>query len=102
MTPLLDFNIWRDWYTGMPWYKTKASFCGAVRFLNLGAKALITASVGQKTVSPPSTLFWKVVSAPVEISKSEKALQPCLARMEVRFTSLGPAVGASASAEVRT
>lgn len=62
----------------------------------------MTASVGQNTVRPPSMLVSKVVSAPDEISKSAKALQPCFDRIAVKFSWLGPAVGASASAEVKT
>lgn len=62
----------------------------------------MTVSVGQNTVNPPSMLSWNVLSAPEDISKSAKALQPCLDRIVVKFRSLGPAVGASASADVKT
>lgn len=65
-------------------------------------KPLITVSVGQKTVKPPSMFSWNVVSAPEAINKSAKALQPCLDNIAVKFNWPGPGVGASASVEVNT
>lgn len=59
-------------------------------------------SVGQNTVSPPSMFSLNVEATPEDINKSAKVLHPCFDSIAVKLRALGPAVGASASGEVRT
>ncbi|KAF1864262.1 hypothetical protein Lal_00048827 [Lupinus albus] len=64
-------------------------------------KPLTAESVGQKTVNPPSMFSSKVGRAFEALSRSAKALQPCLDMIEIRLMALGAEVGASASAELK-
>lgn len=63
-------------------------------------KSSTTLSSGQNTVKPVWTFEVKVSSAPALDNKSAKFLQPCLVIKVVKFTSVGPAAGASAAGEI--
>ncbi|PON94015.1 hypothetical protein TorRG33x02_100540 [Trema orientale] len=103
MTPLLDFSIATDWYSGTPWYSSRELLPALVRFLNLGRNALNASSRGQNTVRPPARLSSKVPTASASASRvSAKTLHPWADMIPVMLISAGAGVGAEAAADGRT